>query len=117
MRMNRSLENRIQTWMLNKIAAIVGGAPREFHENWVHDDSIHRRISAEDLRGQTHAAETRRLARIVLATFIFTFVSARILVIFIMEGKLPPELFFTFAGRMFITSTMASSCSALPAPI
>src|SRR5665213_3124881 len=47
---------------------------------------------------EKHAAETRRLARIVLATFIFTFVSARILVIFIMEGKLPPELFFHVRG-------------------
>ncbi len=32
------------------------------------------------------------LARRVLAAFILTFVTARILVIFIMAGKLPPEL-------------------------
>jgi hypothetical protein len=41
---------------------------------------------------------THRLARVVLATFIFTFVSARILVIFIMAGKLPPQLFFHVSG-------------------
>jgi hypothetical protein len=45
-----------------------------------------------------HAAETHRLARLVLATFIFTFVIARILVIFIMDGKLPPQLFFHVEG-------------------
>ncbi len=45
--------------------------------------------------------ETHRLARLVLATFIFTFVIARILVIFIMDGKLPPELFF-HAGRTHV---------------
>lgn len=39
-----------------------------------------------------------RLARLVLATFIFTFVIARILVIFIMDGKLPPQLFFHVSG-------------------
>src|ERR1700722_8335967 len=39
-----------------------------------------------------------RLARLVLATFIFTFVIARILVIFIMAGKLPAELFFHVSG-------------------
>ena len=44
------------------------------------------------------AAERRRLARLVLATFIFTFVISRILVIFIMDGKLPPELFFHMRG-------------------
>jgi hypothetical protein len=46
-------------------------------------------------------AKTRsvhRLARLVLAAFIFTFVTARILVIFIMAGKLPPELFFHVKG-------------------
>lgn len=41
---------------------------------------------------------THRLARLVLATFIFTFVIARILVIFIMDGKLPPGLFFHVKG-------------------
>jgi hypothetical protein len=44
------------------------------------------------------AASRHRLARLVLATFIFTFVIARILVIFIMDGKLPPELFFHVRG-------------------
>lgn len=39
-----------------------------------------------------------QMARLVLATFIFTFVIARILVIFIMAGKLPPELFFHVKG-------------------
>lgn len=38
------------------------------------------------------------LARLVLAAFIFTFVIARILVIFIMAGKLPPALFFHVNG-------------------
>jgi len=38
------------------------------------------------------------LARMVLAAFIFTFVMARILVIFIMAGKLPPALFFHVKG-------------------
>jgi len=47
---------------------------------------------------QAHAAQTHRLARLVLATFIFTFVIARILVIFIMDGKLPPRLFFHVHG-------------------
>jgi hypothetical protein len=41
---------------------------------------------------------THHLARRVLAAFIFTFVSARILVIFIMMGKLPPQLFFHVKG-------------------
>ncbi|HWE94204.1 MAG TPA: hypothetical protein VG269_09590 [Tepidisphaeraceae bacterium] len=47
---------------------------------------------------QDHAVATRRLARLVLATFIFTFVIARLLVIFIMDGKLPPQLFFHVKG-------------------
>jgi hypothetical protein len=38
------------------------------------------------------------LARLVLAAFVFTFVTARILVIFIMDGKLPPQLFFHVSG-------------------
>src|SRR6202161_4325582 len=38
------------------------------------------------------------LARLFLATFILTFVTARILVIFIMAGKLPPQLFFHVKG-------------------
>jgi hypothetical protein len=41
---------------------------------------------------------THNLARLVLASFIFTFVIARILVIFIMAGKLPPQLFFHVKG-------------------
>jgi len=40
----------------------------------------------------------RHMARWVLAAFIFTFVTARILVIFIMAGKLPPQLFFHVKG-------------------
>jgi hypothetical protein len=46
---------------------------------------------ATPLNDQT--AQTHRLARLVLAGFIFTFVTARILVIFIMDGKLPPQLY------------------------
>jgi cation transport ATPase len=42
--------------------------------------------------------QRHRLARVVLATFIFTFVTARILVILIMDKKLPPELFFHVEG-------------------
>jgi hypothetical protein len=34
----------------------------------------------------------------VLAAFVFTFVTARILVIFIMDKKLPPQLFFHVSG-------------------
>src|SRR5271170_2134859 len=48
-----------------------------------------------------HDAATHRrnhLARLVLAAFVFTFVIARILVIFIMAGKLPPQLFFHVSG-------------------
>jgi hypothetical protein len=41
---------------------------------------------------------THRLARLVLAAFLFTFIIARILVIFIMAGKLPPQLFFHVKG-------------------
>jgi hypothetical protein len=42
--------------------------------------------------------EVHTLARLVLAGFIFTFITARILVIFIMAGKLPPALFFHVKG-------------------
>ena len=42
--------------------------------------------------------QRHRIERLVLATFIFTFVTARILVIFIMAGKLPPQLFFHVKG-------------------
>ena len=38
------------------------------------------------------------LSRVVLASFLFTFLTARILVIFIMAGKLPPQLFFHVKG-------------------
>ncbi len=41
---------------------------------------------------------THGLARLVLAAFLFTFIAARILVIFIMAGKLPPGLFFHVSG-------------------
>jgi hypothetical protein len=41
---------------------------------------------------------THNLARLTLAAFVFTFVIARILVIFIMAGKLPPQLFFHVEG-------------------
>jgi hypothetical protein len=41
---------------------------------------------------------TNHLARQVLAAFVLTFVTARILVIFIMAGKLPPQLFFHVKG-------------------
>lgn len=41
---------------------------------------------------------THGLARLVLASFLFTFIIARILVIFIMEHKLPPQLFFHVSG-------------------
>jgi hypothetical protein len=41
---------------------------------------------------------THHLARLVLAAFVFTFVISRILVIFIMAGRLPPQLFFHVEG-------------------
>jgi hypothetical protein len=41
---------------------------------------------------------THHLARLTLAAFVFTFIIARILVIFIMAGKLPPQLFFHVEG-------------------
>jgi hypothetical protein len=47
---------------------------------------------------EQHERLTQGLARLVLAAFIFTFVIARILVIFIMAGKLPPQLFFHVSG-------------------
>jgi cation transport ATPase len=47
---------------------------------------------------QQHQRETHNLARLVLAAFIFTFVIARILVIYIMMGRLPPQLFFHVSG-------------------
>ncbi len=42
--------------------------------------------------------ELHSVARLVLAAFLFTFIGARILVIFIMSGKLPPQLFFHVQG-------------------
>jgi hypothetical protein len=44
------------------------------------------------------ASITHHLARLVLAAFVFTFVISRILVIFIMAGRLPPQLFFHVEG-------------------
>jgi hypothetical protein len=41
---------------------------------------------------------THRLARLVLAAFVLTFLIARILVICIMAHKLPPQLFFHVEG-------------------
>jgi hypothetical protein len=41
---------------------------------------------------------THHLARLILASFLFTFLTARILVIYIMAGKLPPQLFFHLEG-------------------
>ncbi len=46
----------------------------------------------------TSIKSRNHLARLVLAAFVFTFVIARILVIFIMDGKLPPQLFFHVSG-------------------
>jgi hypothetical protein len=51
-----------------------------------------------DLLPPSPAQITHHLARFTLASFIFTFVTARILVIFIMAGKLPPQLFFHVKG-------------------
>ena len=45
---------------------------------------------------RTHV--THGLARLVLATFVFTFIAARLLVILIMAHKLPPQLFFHVSG-------------------
>ena len=45
-----------------------------------------------------HTRITHRLARLVLAAFLFTFIIARILVIMIMAHKLPPQLFFHVSG-------------------
>src|ERR1700679_3267512 len=47
---------------------------------------------------EAKARSVHNLARLVLSTFIFPFVTARILVIFIMAGRLPPELFFHVKG-------------------
>lgn len=47
---------------------------------------------------RSDAPRTRHLARLVLVNFIFTFVIARIMVILIMAGKLPSQLFFHLRG-------------------
>ncbi len=47
---------------------------------------------------EEHTRITHRLARLALGAFIFTFIIARILVILIMAGKLPPQLFFHVQG-------------------
>ena len=44
-----------------------------------------------------HTKVTHRLARLALAAFVFTFI-ARILVILIMAGELPPQLFLHVTG-------------------
>lgn len=41
---------------------------------------------------------THKLARLVFGSFVITFVLARILVILIMAGELPPQLFFHVSG-------------------
>src|SRR5580693_2677652 len=56
------------------------------------DESID--LSPEEAKSRLR----HNLARLVLAAFIFTFIIARILVIFIMAGKLPPQLFFHVKG-------------------
>ena len=60
--------------------------------------NANRNGSSDEPATAEHAAETRRLARLVLVAFLFTFVIARILVIFIMDGRLPPQLFFHVQG-------------------
>jgi hypothetical protein len=52
----------------------------------------------EDSSRAALAEQRRELARRVLAAFVLTFVIARVLVILIMAGKLPPELFFHVRG-------------------
>jgi hypothetical protein len=53
---------------------------------------------AQNISGEALTHLKHHLARMVLAAFIFTFAFARILVIFIMAGKLPPALFFHVKG-------------------
>ncbi|MFI5380179.1 MAG: hypothetical protein ACHRHE_12850 [Tepidisphaerales bacterium] len=55
-------------------------------------------LPAPGATDQDRAHLAQSLARLVLVTFVFTFVIARILVIFIMAGKLPPQLFFHVTG-------------------
>jgi hypothetical protein len=59
---------------------------------WFDDDF------AIDSTGVPNAVVTANLARLVLATFVLTFILARILVIFIMSGYLPARLFFHVKG-------------------
>jgi hypothetical protein len=54
--------------------------------------------STQDQSRQIATHDRNHLARLVFAGFVFTFVIARILVIFIMAGKLPPQLFFHVKG-------------------
>jgi hypothetical protein len=49
-------------------------------------------------RAERQAFVTHRLGRLVLVTFVFTFVISRILVILIMSKRLPAQLFFHAAG-------------------
>jgi hypothetical protein len=53
---------------------------------------------AAPLSGQQRFRITHGLARLVLVAFLFTFMAARVLVIFIMARWLPPELFFHVQG-------------------
>jgi hypothetical protein len=62
--------------------------------NW--NQSSSDTVNASDPEAATRI--THHLARLVLAAFVFTFMIARILVIFIMAGKLPPGLFFHVKG-------------------
>jgi hypothetical protein len=61
-------------------------------------------LSAPDIETQKvtasveHMPGPHHLARLLLAACVFTFVIARILVIFIMAGRLPPQLFFHVRG-------------------
>src|SRR5262249_40493888 len=47
---------------------------------------------------EERARVTHSLARLALAAFVLTFIIARILVIFIMDGQLPAQLFFHMQG-------------------
>lgn len=64
--------------------------------DWNDRNSASDMLDASDV--EAHKRLTHHLARLVLAAFVFTFVIARILVIFIMAGKLPPGLFFHVKG-------------------
>jgi hypothetical protein len=73
---------------------------------------------------EERARLTHGLARLVLAAFVLTFVTARVLVIYIMAGKLPPQLFFHMQGThvhhlnygiFLLSATGAYSLFARPA--